>query len=184
MSFKSIAEQSIRRAWLNAYRSWIFEGKNLCVSYNPEEQLNDVHNKQQMISENVLVGFNMKVVSDLLMLLKFIILINPGKLTDEILDADVQNLLNFSKTFGYISNSLPVLATTHDEKTENQLSDVDPTYSLMRMMFPQLKHRQNLDTILAFFKSEALAKKYATDSQRSALIAHYQCVLEKLKETQ
>ncbi|MHA5135031.1 hypothetical protein R5R42_05260 [Oenococcus oeni] len=180
--FQETAKRRLRHAWLQEYRFWILNGKNLYVQYNPEEQLNFIPNKQQIISEHILAGFNLKVVSNLLMLLNFVIPINPGELTNEILDATVQNLLNCSKTFGYISDSFPVLTTMLDEKAENQLSDVDPTYRLMRTMFPQLKHQKDLDTILAFFKSEALGKKYETDSRKTSLIVHYQWVLEKLQE--
>ncbi|MFT8917064.1 MAG: hypothetical protein ABF899_04310 [Oenococcus sp.] len=180
--FKETARQNIQQAWLREYRYWIFNGKNLYVPYNPEEQLNLAPNKQQIISEHVLFGFDLKVVSNLLMLLNFIILPYSGRITNEMLDIAVQNLLNYSKTFGYIFDPLPMLPTLSDKKTENWSFDGDPTYHLMRVMFPQLNNQEDLDKILDFFKSEALAKKYETDSRKTSLVVHYQWVLEKLKE--
>ncbi|MHA5130475.1 hypothetical protein R5P67_01440 [Oenococcus oeni] len=152
------------------------------MPYNPEEQLNRAPNKQQIISEHVLSGFNLKVISNLLMLLEFVILPNSGELTD--LSTDVQNLLNYSKTFGYIYDSFPTLTTLPDEEAENQSLDDDSIYHLMCMMFPRLKHQEDLEKILDFFKSEALAKKHETDSRKVSLIVHYRWVLEALKEAQ
>ncbi|MFT8324360.1 hypothetical protein [Oenococcus sicerae] len=172
LSFAEKSHQTIKYAWFRSYTRWIFN-TNLFVSYDPNVPLSFSDNKQQKISEAVLGYFDLKLWSDLLMLLKFVIRSYPGTATDEEFQDAFEELFNKSKTFG----DFPQLLQTIDALSRDERS---LTYDLVISEFPELKDTESLRRILEFLRSENTIKKYQNDRRKLGLIAKYSYEIQEL----